>query len=128
MGMTAVPPVKLYSISCQKPSHDHADWRKARAQQQVSVILGIKAHAKQSVCVSISTCPSRFTKESRSSSSQKIFRRSIPRIIIRCNAPAASILAFRGMSVPIAAKLPPVNQYINTRPYITRWAVRWAEP
>jgi len=55
--------------------------------------LGIKAHAKQSVCVSVNTCPSRFTKESRSSSSQKIFRRSIPRTMIWCSAPSACVFA-----------------------------------
>ena len=78
--------------------------------------MGIKAHAKQSVRVSVNTCPSRFTKESRSTSSQKIFRRSIPRTMIWCSAPAASILAFRGISVQIAANFIDVNQYINTRP------------
>jgi len=76
--------------------------------------LGIKAHAKQSVRVSVNTCPSRFTKESRSASSQKIFRRSIPRTMIWCSAPAASILAFRCISVQIAANFICFNQYINT--------------
>jgi hypothetical protein len=55
--------------------------------------LGIKDHAKQSVCVSVNTWPSRVTKESRSSSSQKIFRRSIPRTMIWCSAPAACVFA-----------------------------------
>ena len=36
--------------------------------------------------------------------------------MIWCKAPAASILAFRGMLVQIVAKLLLVNQYINTRP------------
>ena len=57
-----------------------------------------------------------FTKTSRSASSQKIFRRSIPRTMMWCSAPVASILAFRGMAIQIAGKfnhvtspMPPVG-------------------
>jgi len=38
MTMTPVTPVELHSISRQKPSHGHADRRKARTQQEVDVI------------------------------------------------------------------------------------------
>jgi hypothetical protein len=38
MAMTPVTPVELHSISRQKPSHNHADRRKARTQQEVDVI------------------------------------------------------------------------------------------
>jgi len=52
--------------------------------------LDIKAHAKQRVWLSRRIPPSRFRKLSRSLSSLKIFRRSIPRTMMWCNAPGAS--------------------------------------
>ena len=59
MAMTPVTPVELYSISRQKPSHDHADWSKARAQQEVEVI------GDQSPCKTIGVRLSQHLSQSR---------------------------------------------------------------
>ena len=80
-----------------KASLINACFAKPLDQKKRCTWLNIIAHAKQSVCVSINTWPTRFTKESRSASSQKIFRRLIPRTMMWWSAPAASILAFRGI-------------------------------
>jgi ribosomal protein L32 len=123
MAITPVTPVELYSIPRQKPSHDRADRRRPRAQQKVEMI------GDQSPCKTIGVRLSQHLSQSRYKGItifivQKIFRRSIPRTMIWCSAPAASILAFSGMSAQISAKLPPVNQYINTRPqYILAFPV-----
>jgi hypothetical protein len=55
MAMAPVTPVESDGISGQKPSHDRADRRKPRAQQQVGVI-GDQSPC-ETICVRLSQYP-----------------------------------------------------------------------
>ena len=79
--VSAIFSVEINGVPCQESVHEGRDGHACRSQDDMDVI-GMKAHAKQGVCVSLRIFPGRFEKSRRSFLWRKILLRSIPRTMM----------------------------------------------
>ena len=102
--MSAMSTVKAHRITGEQPSH-HGGYRRSAGSKQKMKVIGNKRPSivrRRRIDVSDKMALSRLIKLSLSALSLNIRLLSIPRHIMWCNAPDASIRAFLGINNHIA--------------------------